>query len=280
MSSESSDSDGGNHEDNSQVFVQDYLDLLLATETSLVKTVTSAPKSRKTIVTHPMQRRSSDTLPPLAMVAGTDMKPLAADTQNKPIAVPIMSSEAESENSPTLDPRGLIGVERRKSFPQTRENESQALLPMTKWLNGRPLWAQDRFECLLFRVSGLTLALPLVELAGIYPLVIKSLEPEDERVLSIGLLPIKNGRISVIDTASVVMPDRYDRVMRERFNYVVAVKGMNWGLAVDNIDGAHIQEIDGVQWRSQLTRRPWLAGTVLDRRCAIVEVNQLNAMLQ
>jgi purine-binding chemotaxis protein CheW len=280
MSSESSDSDGGNHEDNSQVFVQDYLDLLLTVETSVVKTITSAPQSLKTITTHPAHRRSSDSLPSLAMVAGTDMKPVVAATESKPIELPEMSSEAESKNSLALDSRGLIGVERRKSFPSTKRAESQTLLPVTQWLNGRPLWAQDRFECLLFTVSGLTLALPLVELAGIYPLVITSLDAKDGRVSSMGLLPIKNRRISVIDTASVVMSGRYDSAMRGRFNYVVAIKGMDWGLAVDSIDGAHIQEVDAVQWRSQLTRRRWLAGTVLDHKCAIVEANQLNAMLQ
>ena len=40
-----------------------------------------------------------------------------------------------------------------------------------EWLeNGRPAWAQSRFDVLLFSVSGLTLAVPLVALGQIQPL--------------------------------------------------------------------------------------------------------------
>lgn len=269
MSSEPSDSDSGSHEDNSQVFVQDYLDLLLATESSVIDTKTAAPQTLKPITTPRLLRRSSDSIPPLAMVAGTDMKPAV---------VTKISSEAEPDSFPARNSRDTMDVERRKGSPAARETDRQLVLPVTQWLNGRPLWAQDRFECLLFKVSGLTLALPLVELAGIYPMAIESLDAKDDRVSSMGLLLAKNSRISVIDTANVVMPGRYDSSMRERFNYVVAIRGMDWGLAVDSIDGAHILEVSGVKWRSELTTRRWLAGTVIDHACAIVEVNQLNAM--
>ena len=173
-----------------------------------------------------------------------------------------------------------VDGERRKRLPAVNRAENQSSLPVTQWLNGRPLWAQRKFECVLFKVSGLTVALPSVELDGIYPMPVESLVVKDKGLSSMGLLSITSGPISVIDTASVVMPEQYDGAMRERFNYVVAIKGMGWGLAVDSIVGAHVQDIAAVTWRSDRTTRPWLAATVTDHAIAIVEVNLLNAMFQ
>ncbi|RMV85651.1 CheW domain-containing protein [Pseudomonas amygdali pv. tabaci] len=43
--------------------------------------------------------------------------------------------------------------------------------------DGRPAWAAEPFECLLFDVAGLTLAVPLVCLGSIYPLAGQELTP-------------------------------------------------------------------------------------------------------
>lgn len=280
MSSEPSDSNSGNNEDNGQGFVQDYLDLLLATKPGVVDTETATPQTLKPIIIPRLERRLSDIMPSLMMVAGTDMKSTVAGTDKKSVVATNMSSQAQPDTSTVRDSIGVMTVERRRRLPRIKGTKGQLILPVTQWLNDRPLWAQDRFECLLFRVSGLTLAIPLVELAGIYPMTIKSLGVKDERLSSMGLLSVKNRRISVIDTASVVMSDRYDPSMQERFNYVVAIKGMDWGLAVDHIDGAQLQEVNGVRWRSELTTRRWLAGMVIDHACAIFEVNELNSLFQ
>ena len=270
MSSKPSDSGSGNDQDNSDGFVQDYLDLLLGNEPVDGAAESTVPQALKSMVSPPLQRRSSDSAAPLVMVAGTDMKPLVV-AKNPSVAV---QGNFQSRVSIPVD------GERRKRLPAVNRAENQSSLPVTQWLNGRPLWAQRKFECVLFKVSGLTVALPSVELDGIYPMPVESLVVKDKGLSSMGLLSITSGPISVIDTASVVMPEQYDGAMRERFNYVVAIKGMGWGLAVDSIVGAHVQDIAAVTWRSDRTTRPWLAATVTDHAIAIVEVNLLNAMFQ
>lgn len=270
MSSKPSDSGSGNDQDNSEGFVQDYLDLLLGNEPVDGAAESTVPQALKPMVSPPLQRRSSDSAAPLVMVAGTDMKPVVV-AKNPSVAV---QGNFQSRVSIPVD------GERRKRLPAVNRAENQSSLPVTQWLNGRPLWAQRKFECVLFKVSGLTVALPSVELDGIYPMPVESLVVKDKGWSSMGLLSITSGPISVIDTASVVMPEQYDGAMRERFNYVVAIKGMGWGLAVDSIVGAHVQDIAAVTWRSDRTTRPWLAATVTDHAIAIVEVNLLNAMFQ
>ena len=270
MSSKPSDSGSGNDQDNSDGFVQDYLDLLLGNEPVDGAAESTVPQALKSMVSPTLQRRSSDSAAPLVMVAGTDMKPLVV-AKNPSVAV---QGNFQSRVSIPVD------GERRKRLPAVNRAENQSSLPVTQWLNGRPLWAQRKFECVLFKVSGLTVALPSVELDGIYPMPVESLVVKDKGWSSMGLLSITSGPISVIDTASLVMPEQYDGAMRERFNYVVAIKGMGWGLAVDSIVGAHVQDIAAVTWRSDRTTRPWLAATVTDHAIAIVEVNLLNAMFQ
>jgi|TARA_B110000908_G_scaffold29312_1_gene34536 hypothetical protein len=60
----------------------------------------------------------------------------------------------------------------------------------------------------------------------------------------------------------------------------VVIKGKRWGLAVNSIVGAHVQDIAVVTWRNERTALPWLAATVSNHAMAIVEVNLLSAMFQ
>ncbi|MFA7552874.1 MAG: chemotaxis protein CheW [Spongiibacteraceae bacterium] len=153
---------------------------------------------------------------------------------------------------------------------------------VSEWLaNGRPSWAQQRFECLLFSVGGLALAVPLVELGAIHPM-------DDESLTSIfgqvnwfmGLMRGKNSNLRVIDTAQVVMPERYVETMREQYGYVISINGVDWALAVDSVANAIVLEPEDVRWRGERSKRPWLAGTVVEHMCALLDVSQLTAMFE
>lgn len=149
------------------------------------------------------------------------------------------------------------------------------------WLeNGRPVWAQGAFECLLFSVSGLTLAVPLVELGSIYP-VKDHLTPIIGQIdWFMGLLHV-HGRnhVRTVNTAKIVMPEKYDASFVDGIRYVISINGFDWGLAVDNVDKAIKLVPDDVRWRSERSKRPWLAGTVVDYMCALVDVRELAVML-
>ncbi len=96
--------------------------------------------------------------------------------------------------------------------------------------DGRPSWAAEPFECLLFDVAGLTLAVPLVCLGSIYSLAGHELTPlfgQPEWFL--GILPSQAGNLKVLDTARWVMPDRYRDDFRQGLQYVISVQGYEWG---------------------------------------------------
>lgn len=152
--------------------------------------------------------------------------------------------------------------------------------PGTPVEEGRPAWADEPFECLLFDVAGLTLAVPLVCLGSIYPLAGQELTPlfgQPEWFL--GLLPSHSGNLKVLDTARWVMPDRYRDDFQQGLQYVISVQGYEWGLAVHSVSRSLRLEPSEIKWRAQRGQRPWLAGTVIEHMCALVDVAQLAEMI-
>ncbi len=151
------------------------------------------------------------------------------------------------------------------------------MAPPAPWLpNGRPQWAQQPFECLIFKAGGLQLAAPLVELGSIYPLDNDALtEIFGQTQWFMGLLPVKEYNVRAMDTALVVMPERYGGAMRDRYRYIVTLFGSDWGLAVDAVVGTVVLDPEGIRWRGQRSKRPWLAGTLIDQMCALFDIAQL-----
>lgn len=152
--------------------------------------------------------------------------------------------------------------------------------PLALLDDGRPTWAAEPFECLLFDVAGLTLAVPLVCLGSIYPLSGKELTPLfGQPDWFLGILPGQAGNLKVLDTARWVMPERYREDYREGLQYVISVQGYEWGLAVHQVSRSVRLDPSEVKWRSQRVQRPWLAGTVIEQMCALLDVSALAGLI-
>ena len=146
--------------------------------------------------------------------------------------------------------------------------------------NGRPAWAEEPFECLLFDVAGLTLAVPLVCLGSIYPLAGHDLTPLfGQPDWFLGILPSQSGNLKVLDTARWIMPDRYRDDFRQGLQYVISVQGYEWGLAVHQVSRSLRLDPNEIKWRSQRGQRPWLAGTVIEHMCALLDVSELAELI-
>ncbi|WP_419709044.1 chemotaxis protein CheW [Pseudomonas sp. NFX224] len=146
--------------------------------------------------------------------------------------------------------------------------------------DGRPSWAAEPFECLLFDVAGLTLAVPLVCLGSIYSLAGHELTPlfgQPEWFL--GILPSQAGNLKVLDTARWVMPDRYRDDFQQGLQYVISVQGYEWGLAVHQVSRSLRLDPNEIKWRSHRGQRPWLAGTVIEHMCALLDVSSLAELI-
>lgn len=172
-------------------------------------------------------------------------------------------------------------------------------------VDNRPAWGRENFRCLAFNVSGLKLAVPVQFIDGMQPLDLltspasaaesalntDSITQEDSIVqgpLALGQMKLDRGEseskaglmlCTVLDTARLVMPERYDNAMKASYRYVLTLKGCDWSIAVDSIGGEIGLSPQNVRWRSEHTRREWLAGTVVDKMCALIDIDLLNRQL-
>ncbi len=168
-----------------------------------------------------------------------------------------------------------------ESATQIAEVELQAKVPgLLNWHeNGRPLWAQEAFDVLLFEVSGLTLAVPLIALGQIQNIG-EGLTPIfGQSEWFMGLLKSPQGNIKTVNTALFVMPERYNNTFLESAGLVISIDGLPWGLAVDSVNQPSRIHPDEVKWRSNRTKRPWLAGTVKSAMCALIDIPQMGKIL-
>lgn len=147
----------------------------------------------------------------------------------------------------------------------------------------QPDWAQSQFQCLSFQVAGVTLAAPLEKLHGIVELTEQITELPGYAPWVMGLLPNRGQNVQAIDIAEIIMPD--DRRIdvcpaAERVKYLILVDGGRFGLAADSISQVLTLEPEDVRWRNTRSRRPWLAGTVIDKMCALLELDKLCVQLE
>lgn len=148
-----------------------------------------------------------------------------------------------------------------------------------EWLeNGRPQWAQSRFDVLLFTVSGLTLAVPLIALGQIQPLTDELTPLFGQADWFMGLQPTPAGKIRTVNTAKFVMPERYDENFLKTAKYVVSINGVPWGLAVDSVNQPITLQPEDVKWRADRSKRPWLAGTVKEHMCALLDIPRIGQL--
>lgn len=150
-----------------------------------------------------------------------------------------------------------------------------------EWLdNGYPEWAQNDFDVLLLQVSGLTLAVPLVALGKIYR-INEELTPIFGQVeWFMGLLSTSLGKVKTVNTSLFVMPERYDKKFLETAKFVVSINGLPWGLAVDSVNQPIVLKQEDVNWRSKRSKRQWLAGTVKEHMCALIDIPMLGKLFE
>lgn len=149
-----------------------------------------------------------------------------------------------------------------------------------KWLdNGKPAWAQERFDILLVNVSGVNLAVPLEALDAIYPIEneLTTLFGQEEWFL--GLQKTAVGNIKVINTTQFIMPERYKGHEASAAQYSVAINGSGWGIAVDTINQPIAIDPEDVRWRVNRSQRPWVAGMVKEHMCVLLDIPLLAKIL-
>jgi purine-binding chemotaxis protein CheW len=238
-----------------QMAVRAYLDELLS-EPALVAEV--EPETETT--TKPVNRSALEQ----ALVAATEPAPeIVLEPVPPPIPGPVSTVPVDD-------------VQEQEAPPQVVVPDKQARIVT-------PDWAKSTFQCLSFQVAGVTLAAPLEKLNGIVEINEEITELPGYAPWVIGLLPNRGQNVQVVDVAQIIMPNEGDSTTIptvERMKFIILLEDGKFGLAADSISQVLSLEADEVRWRGKLSKRPWLAGTVIEHMCALLEVDLLCEQLQ
>lgn len=141
-------------------------------------------------------------------------------------------------------------------------------------------YREGDFQALFFDVGGLTLAVPLIELGGIHP-VDKTTSLMGKPAWYKGVMLYRDEKINVVDTALWVMPEKCDDKLIESLNYqyIIMLNKSGWGLSAENLIDTVVLKQDEVKWAAASSNKPWLAGLVKGKMCALLDVDSLVQLL-
>lgn len=149
--------------------------------------------------------------------------------------------------------------------------------------SGVPDWAETRFQCLLFNVSGLNLAVPLMKLNSVIPWDKNITITPNKTKWYLGLVQHLQNQVKIIDTALLVLPENRRQNLSDdsngRLSHILLVDDFKWGLACSSIGEVIWLNKEEVKWRKNKSSKVWLSGTSLEHLCAIMDTEVFAKML-
>jgi purine-binding chemotaxis protein CheW len=141
-------------------------------------------------------------------------------------------------------------------------------------------YRQGDFQAMYFDVAGLIIAVPLIELGGIHK-VNKTNTILAKPDWFKGVMLHRDEKINVVDTALWVMPEKCNKKLMASLNYeyIIMLNDSSWGLMAENLVDTVVLKQEEVKWLDETNKRPWLAGLVKEKMCALLDVNALITLL-
>ncbi|KMT65501.1 chemotaxis protein CheW [Catenovulum maritimum] len=207
-------------------------------------------------------------------------KPYADETVLKPVENLLRQVTPE----PVVEPKKEVITEKKASTiirDETRTAAQQDGVQPPKLPTTEKPYQQGDFQALFFQVSGLTLAVPLTELGGIHNMTeVSPLFGKPKWYM--GLMVHREQKLNVVDSALWVMPEKYDKDLEDSLNYqyLIMLGESNWGLACESLINTVTLSQNDIKWRANQGKRPWLAGLVKEKMCALLDVDNLIFLLE
>ncbi|MCA1766731.1 MAG: chemotaxis protein CheW [Idiomarina sp.] len=264
--------------DHSEAAMAEYLDALLLEEETVefdnepVKRLLeqAAPKIQAVAQKETVSLNRDQDLLPLVSVK-------ADDSYKEPKVETVQKTEAAVDTLETVEAETEVEVE-EEAVTTTSEKVG---VPEESLPDAMSEYMEHDFQALFFKVAGLTLAVPLKSLGGIHQLgKISPLmgKPKWFR----GIMTERDNKLQVVDTARWVMPEKCTPELEESldYQYLITLNDSPWGLLCEELVTSEPLQPHSIQWRKKTNnKRPWLAGVVRDRMCALLDVNALITLL-
>jgi len=281
--------------------LQGYLDQLLvtATETLTVVDTQQAPTPPEPKVTAPQakldtviesstpERVANSVLQQQQPAVEVRVEPITVDKTafaepqalSRTLTVPIqeVALPDTAEVLPQVEPEPEQVTEDVAEPALQVEAEVQQSELAAKTLDWR---SSQGVECLIFKVAGLKLAIPLSLLGGVHNASDKITPLFGQADWSLGVWQSDEQKLTIVDSAQLIMPERGISLSDQGFGFVIQLDRSHWALACQEICDTITLVYDSIKWRGDNSKRPWLAGTVIDEMCALIDVPNLMDMLE
>ncbi|WP_017218033.1 chemotaxis protein CheW [Pseudoalteromonas sp. NJ631] len=148
-------------------------------------------------------------------------------------------------------------------------------------VSAREAYQEGEFQALFFEVAGLTLAVPLKSLGGIHQLgEVNQLFGKPKWFK--GVMLNREEKLNVVDTAQWVMPEKLTPELEDAldYQYLITLGDSNWGLLAEKLVNNLTLKPEDIKWRTADGKRPWLAGVIKEKMCALIDVENLNRLLE
>ena len=199
----------------------------------------------------------------------TAAKPVIAGQAVTRTATPVTAPAQPLTRAPVMVPAVEVQPVAKVTTPAKTTPivpvKAEVVVPPPQVPVSKPLkeFRSGRFQALFFSVAGLKVALPLKELGGIHQIGPINTLPGKPAWYK-GVMLYREQKISVVNTAMWVMPEKYDQKLAETLNYqyVIMLGKSSWGLACESLINTVALEQDEVKWRATEGKSPWLGGFV------------------
>ena len=251
--------------------LQDYLDQLLITATLVSEVAPAAPADTRAAVataqasvTAVQETRMQLSQPSVA----TAVAPVL------PVMLPEIPPLAPAQEDVIPDAGNPAEVTEDVNILSTSHGDQEP--PNTLTLNWR---SSQGIDCLIFKVAGLKLAIPLPLLGGVHNVTDKVTPLFGQASWSLGVWQGDAAKLTIIDSAQLIMPERQIRLADEGYQFFIQLDRSPWALACQEICDTITLVHDSIKWRGDSSKRPWLAGTVISEMCALLDVPGLLKLL-
>lgn len=168
----------------------------------------------------------------------------------------------------------------RSEADVSAQNSVEAVSAPPRDEAGPPAWAQPDFQALIFHVGGLKLAVPLVKLHSVVPWEDQITPMPNQPAWCHGLFHYRGHNVRVVDTATLVLPpEKRAEMAHAPPEQILVVGDGRWAMSCTRLGDVVRLRPEQVKWRTARGRRPWLAGTVREKLCAVMDTGAFADML-
>ncbi len=155
------------------------------------------------------------------------------------------------------------------------ENQDEALDEQKE--RAAPDWAQEPFQCLVFRIGDISLATPLLALDNIVKWETELTPMPFQPEWHLGVLQNRDDKIVVVDIAGLLMLEQSGKetIARNSGSHILIIGDHHYGLACDSLAKPLFLSKEDVHWSIKHDDRPWMAGTIKEKLTILLDIDEL-----